>query len=378
MTIIQYPVYKTSLDGNEKRYVNEALESTWISSKGIFIDRFERMVAEYIGVKFATSCSNGTVALHLAMLALGIGHDDEVIVPSFTYIASVNAIAYVGAKPVFIDSLYHNLQIDHKKIEQTITPQTKAIIIPHLYGNMAEMQAIMAISNKYNLFVIEDAAEAFGSKYEGKMAGSFGHVATFSFFGNKTITTGEGGMVVSNDSDIIQKVIHYKNQGLASLTPKKQINKEYWHDIIGYNYRMTNLIAAVGVAQMERADQIIAQKRKLHSWYVDCLRSLSDLLILEEDEHTSSSYWMVCLISSSPEMRDALRSELRMKGVETRPLFPCVHTMPPYSHLIREDAFPIAKDLSAKGMNLPSYPRLNFSDVEKICKIIIDFVSASS
>ncbi|MEQ1789547.1 MAG: DegT/DnrJ/EryC1/StrS family aminotransferase [Rickettsiales bacterium] len=374
--MIKYPVYQTSLNGNEKKYLNEAFDSSWISSKGVFIERFESMVADFLAVPAATSCGNGTVALHLAMLALGIKAGDEVIVPSFTYIASVNAIAYVGAIPVFVDSLATTLQIDPEKIAEVITPKTKAIMIPHLYGHAANMNRIMEIANKHNLFVIEDAAEAFGSKYDGKMIGSIGHVASFSFFGNKTITTGEGGMLVSNDTDIIKRVAHYKSQGLESLNPDKTQSKEYWHDVIGYNYRMTNLAAAIGVAQMERVNSIIAKKRQIREWYAEELRSIPALSVLGEDSLTTSSYWMVCLLCDSKKQRDTLRVVLREKGVETRPLFPCVHTMPPYAHLASADSFPVGLQLSACGMNLPSYPDLEFTDIQEICRIISDSVAA--
>ncbi len=185
-------------------------------------------------------------------------------------------------------------------------------------------------------------------------------------------------MLVSNNPEIIKRVIHYKSQGLESLNPDKNSSKEYWHDVIGYNYRMTNVVAAIGVAQMERVEQIIAKKRQIQKWYADCLKSVPDLYILGENEATLSSYWMVCLMCKSEKMRDYLRSELKKKSVETRPLFPCTHTMPPYAHLASADAFPIASQLAATGMNLPSYPDLEISDVQEICRIITDSAAASA
>ena len=237
----KYPVYQPSIGKKEKQNVLECLESTWISSKGKFISQFENSFSEFIGVKHSVAVCNGTVALHVALLALGIGEGDEVIVPSFTYIASVNAIKYTAAKPVFIDSDFKTWQLDPTKIEENISGKTKAILVVHLYGQPCEMDTISAIAKKHNLFIIEDCAEAFGSLYNGKHVGTFGDISTFSFFGNKTITTGEGGMVVTNNSSLYEKSVHLKGQGLAK-------NREYYHDIIGYNYRMTNICAAIGCA----------------------------------------------------------------------------------------------------------------------------------
>ena len=366
---MRYPVYQTSLGGNEKRYVNEALDSTWISSKGTFINRFEQGVADYLGAAAATSCCNGTVALHLAMLALNIGNGDEVIVPTLTYIASVNAMAYVGAKPVFVDSLADTLQIDPAKIEACITKKTKAIMVPHLYGHPCDMDAILAIAKKHSLLVIEDTAEAFGSAHHGKKLGTLGTIATFSFFGNKTITTGEGGMLVSNSPALIQKVVHFKNQGLESSNPDKISGQEYWHDIVGYNYRMTNIAAAIGLAQLERADAIIAKKRELREWYAAELADLPSVRIMGEAAGAFSSYWMVCALFTTREIRDHCRKLLREAGVETRPLFPPVHQMPPYASLAKT-SYPVAEDVAARGMNIPSYPDLTRDDVRVICQTI--------
>ncbi|EFG9803382.1 GDP-perosamine synthase RfbE/PerA, partial [Escherichia coli] len=241
------PVYQPSLTGKEKEYVNECLDSTWISSKGNYIQKFENKFAEQNHVQYATTVSNGTVALHLALLALGISEGDEVIVPTLTYIASVNAIKYTGATPIFVDSDNETWQMSVSDIEQKITNKTKAIMCVHLYGHPCDMEQIVELAKSRNLFVIEDCAEAFGSKYKGKYVGTFGDISTFSFFGNKTITTGEGGMVVTNDKTLYDRCLHFKGQGLA-------VHRQYWHDVIGYNYRMTNICAAIGLAQLEQAD----------------------------------------------------------------------------------------------------------------------------
>ena len=241
---MRIPVYQPELSGNEKKYVNECLDTTWISAKGRFVKDFENGFAGYLGVNHAVSVCNGTVALHLALMTLGIGEGDEVILPSLTYVASANAVTYTGAKPVFADSLYESWQIDPKDIERKITEKTRAIMVVHLYGQPCDMDAIMKIAHEHNLFVVEDCAEAFGSKYKGRYVGSFGDIAAFSFYGNKTITTGEGGMVVTNDRQLAERAAHIKDQGMSA-------EREYWHDIIGYNYRMTNICAAIGLAQLE-------------------------------------------------------------------------------------------------------------------------------
>jgi perosamine synthetase len=257
---ISIPVYRPDLSGNEARYVADCIESTWISSKGSYIAQFENQFARRVGVAEATAVCNGTVALHLAMLALGVGAGDEVIVPTLTYVASVNAVTYCGAVPVFVDALPGTWQIDPEDVRRRITPRTKAIMAVHLYGHACDMDALRTLATEYRLFLIEDCAEAIGSLYKGRHVGCLGDIATFSFFGNKTLTTGEGGMVVSNDPTLMERSRHFKGQGLAE-------HREYWHDVVGYNYRMTNLCAALGVAQMERLDAFLRRKRALAESY---------------------------------------------------------------------------------------------------------------
>ena len=264
---LKYPVYQPSLSGNEKKYVMECLDSTWISSKGKFINQFEENFSEYLGIKYSASVSNGTVALHAALLALGIGKGDEVIVPTFTYIASVNSISYAGAAPVFVDSKEDTWQMDPEDVKNKITAKTKAVMAVHLYGDTCEMDELVNICKEFNLYLIEDTAEAFGSKYNGKFAGTFGDISTFSFFGNKTITTGEGGMVSTNSKELYDLVLRLKGQGLAA-------GREYYHDVVGYNYRMTNICAAIGCAQLENATGIITKKRKIADWYNNQLNDL--------------------------------------------------------------------------------------------------------
>ena len=234
------PVSAPTLAGNEKRYVMDCLESNWISARGKYVEQFEAAFAEFCGVRHGVSCTNGTVALHLALLALGIGPGDEVIVPTLTFVATANAVRYCGATPVFVDCEPETWNIDPGLIESRITPKTKAIIVVHLYGHPVDMDAVMSLADRHGLFVVEDAAEAHGAIYRGRMVGSIGHIATFSFFGNKVISTGEGGMVTTDDAELARIVRLLKEQG---MDPKRR----YWYPVVGYNYRMTNVTAAIGL-----------------------------------------------------------------------------------------------------------------------------------
>ncbi len=353
------PVYRPSLYGNEKAYVADCLDSNWISSHGKYVSQFESMFASYLGVDYATTVSNGTVAIHLALQTLGIGPGDEVIVPTFTYIASVNAISYVGATPVFVDSLEDTWNLNPDLIAEKITTRTKAVLAVHLYGAPCDMEEISRICKKHNLFLVEDVAEAFGSKCGDKYAGSFGNLSTFSFFGNKTITTGEGGMVVSNNKHLIERASYLKSQAVSP-------SREYWHDEIGFNFRMTNICAAIGVAQLEHADHIISKKRDLAFWYQSELQA-TELVFQTDRPDTLNSYWMVSFLAKDWNERDRIREHLKAKGVDTRPLFHPAHTMPVFQ---TGESYPIAESLSSRGLNLPSYPDLSREQVTYICSII--------
>jgi perosamine synthetase len=361
--MIKIPVYRPDLSGNEKKYVNECLDTSWISSRGKFVSEFETRFAQRVGIAHAASVCNGTVALHLALVALGIGPGDEVIVPTLTYVASVNAIAYTGATPVFVDSLATSWQMDPQDVLRHITPRTKAIMAVHLYGQMCDMPALAQIARDKGIFLVEDCAEAFGSEHGAMNAGRFGDISTFSFFGNKTITTGEGGMVVTDDKTLNERVRHFKGQGLAE-------HREYWHDVIGYNYRMTNIAAAIGLAQLERADEFIARKRDLAVRYA---RALADLPVElhAEQPGTKHSFWMVSMLVQRPEDREPLRQHLASAGIETRPLFYPVHTMPMYAQSYRKHR--VAEDLAWRGINLPSWPGLPDQDMDFISSTVRRF-----
>lgn len=354
------PIYQPDLSGKEREYVLECLDSTWISSKGRFIQEFEGGFADFVGAPHAISVCNGTVALHLALLALGIGQGDEVIVPSLTYIASVNAIHYVGATPVFCDSLSGTWQMDPADVERRITPRTRAIMAVHLYGGACDMPKLMALCKQHGLKLVEDCAEAIGTRLDDRHVGTFGDVSTFSFFGNKTITTGEGGMVVCREPALDSLLRRLRGQGLAA-------NQEYWHDIVGYNYRMTNICAAIGLAQLERVNVVLEQKIRLAGSY---RRALADAPVTFQSSSSGeiASHWMITILAPDQASRNLVRKALANAGIETRPTFPLVHDMPMY--LDPSIQLPSAKDISKRGINLPSWHKLEDETVDEIAGII--------
>lgn len=357
------PIYETTLIGREAEFVRRCLGTGWISSKGEFVGRFEKAFAGFLGGGGATSVCNGTVALHLALHTLGIGPGDEVIVPTLTYIAPVNAIAYVGAKPVFVDALPTSWNLDVSQIEAKITAKTKAILAVHLYGAVCDMIALRKICRQHRLFLVEDAAEAFGSKLRDKFAGTWGDISTFSFFGNKTITTGEGGMVVSPRPSLVRRAAYLKSQAVSRL-------RQYWHDEIGFNHRMTNICAAIGLAQLEHANSILRAKRRLAGWYRQALEG-AEVRFQDEPAGSIHSQWLVSILVESRSLRNRVRRHLAKHGVETRPLFHPAHTMPVFYEKRR---YPVAEDLGARGLSLPSYPQLTQSQVARICRLILEVI----
>ncbi|EAR19345.1 perosamine synthetase [Synechococcus sp. WH 7805] len=355
------PLYKPWLTDKEEKYVSECMKSTWISSKGKFVEEFERCFSEYVGSPYATTICNGTAALHLALLSLGLKAGDEVIVPTLTYIASVNAITYVGATPVFCEIDKNTWQLDPKDVEKRISSKTKAILAVHLYGHPCDMDKLVAVSQKNNIFLIEDCAEAIGSKFNNKHVGNFGHVSTFSFYGNKTITTGEGGMVTTSDPHIYHFIKKAKGQGLSET-------REYWHDSIGYNYRMTNICCAIGLAQLEKINEILKKKREIAHRYAYNFKNYP-ITFHEESSSSVHSYWICSILLPSPQECVNARLLLKDNSVETRPLFPPIHLMPIYEGSSGD--YVISEDISERGFNLPSYPELTFDQVDYISNLVI-------
>jgi perosamine synthetase len=313
------PVANPFLGAEELENIKEAVESGWISSKGRFITEFEEKFAAFCGVKYGVATSNGTTALHLALTGLGIGKGDEVIVPDLTFIATANAVTYTGATPVMVDSNSTYWGIDPELIEEKITPRTKAIIPVHLYGHPCDMDAIKKIAVGHNLFIIEDAAEAHGAEYKGKKVGTFGDIACFSFYGNKIITTGEGGICLTGDKEIAAKLRVLRDHG-------QRPDKRYWYDVVGFNYRMTNIQAAIGVAQVKKLDQFIDLKRQIGGWYAEGLDNLfNEGLIIPAPEMpwAKTVYWLysILLTNRFGTGRDEVISRLSDMGIETRPFF---------------------------------------------------------
>ncbi len=348
-------------NGNEKKYLNECIDTGWVSANGRFIKEFEDKFAEFCGSKYAISCSNGTVSLHLILLGLGIGPGDEVIMPTLTYIATANCVRYCGATPVFVDSDLHTFNIDPNKIEEKITNKTKAIMPVHLYGLSADMDPIMKIAEKYNLHVIEDAAEAHGAEYKGKKVGSIGKAASFSFFGNKVITSGEGGMVTTDDDELYKRMKLLKGQAVSS-------EKRYWHVDVGYNYRMTNMQAAVGLGQLENIGWHMEQRKRIADLYRKYLSDVTDYVVLQEEpESYKHVYWMsnVILQDNVKKERDIVMKEMEDCNIEMRPVFYPMHIMPPYFD--NSVSYPVAEMLGSRGISLPSHALLTEIDVNFIC-----------
>jgi perosamine synthetase len=352
------PLYRPDLSGNEKEYVLDCIDSTWISSVGEYVGKFEKALSQITGAPHAIVVCNGTVALHLAVHCLGIGPGDEVIVPTFTYIASVNAIAQTGATPIFAETRQSDWLIDPTKIEALITPRTKAILPVHLYGAVCDMPAIMEIARKHRLKVIEDCAESLGATLHGQHTGTFGDIGTFSFFGNKTITTGEGGAVIATDPALSQRLRIVKGQG-QSLT------RRYWHEELGFNYRMTNIAAAIGFAQSERLPQILAGKRTVAKLY-RALLSDRPVTFQVPDTGVESNEWLVSALLPRGCNRDRLMADMAEQRVETRPVFFCAHHMPIYAARAASVHTPVAEDIAARGISLPSYPALTEADQRRV------------
>jgi perosamine synthetase len=348
------------LGGNEKRYVLECLDSGWISSIGRFIGLFEEAFAEFCGASYAIATSNGTSALHLALAALGVGPGDEIVIPTLTFVATANAVRYCGARPVFVDSDPETMTLDPTLIEPVLTARTKGIIAVHLYGHPADMTPILNIAKKRGMFVLEDAAEAHGALYGGRRIGSLGDVAAFSFYGNKIVSTGEGGMVTTSDPAFRDRLLQLRGQGMDPA-------RRYWFPVVGFNYRMTNIAAAIGLAQLEQIDDFLERRRVLACAYRRHLSGLIEYLQLPcERFSVTHAFWSypIVLRESTRMCRDQMMRALEGDGIETRPIFYPMHDLPPYRDA--EGDYPIADRLAARGICLPMHCALA---EEEVCYI---------
>lgn len=353
-------VAQPTFNGNERKYLLDCIETGWISSVGKYVEAFENEFARRTGVRFAFSCANGTVGLHLALMAVGVGPGDEVIVPSFSYIASANAITYCGAKPVFVDCANESWTSTVDNILPRVTSRTKGVMAVPIYGHPVDMDPIAEFCRSRNLFLVEDAAEAQGSTYKGRPVGALSDVGLFSFFGNKIITTGEGGMLVTDREDLAARIRLLRNQG---VDPKKR----YWHSVVGYNYRMTNMQAAVGLGQLEKIEWHLGERQRVAAAYARHLERLSELVEAPRVKPWGTHcFWMyvVALKPGVKRTRDEVAAKMAEAGVETRPAFYPLHHLPPY-----EDPslrLPVTESIAARGLCLPTHAGLSETDIERV------------
>jgi len=352
------PVSDTVIVGNELAYLKECVDSRWVSSLGSFVGRFERAIAGFTGAKFASSVANGTAALHLSLLAAGVSKGSEVIVPASSFVSTANAVAFCNAKPVFVDVDPKTWNIDVSKIEEAITENTKAIIPVDLYGCPAEYDEISKIAHDHNLFVLEDSAEALGATYKGKKCGSLGNAGVFSFYGNKIITSGEGGMVVSDDAGFIERVNLLKDQG-------KSREKKFFHEVLGYNYRFTNLQAAFGLAQFEGLEMLLKRKREIAGHYRELLSGVDGVSFQFVPSHSRSSYWFVSVVLEEPfPSAEKVGAILKERGIDSRPFFSPLPDLPFYN---ARGSFPVSRELAQRGLSLPSGASLKDEEIELVC-----------
>ncbi len=352
------PWAKPSFWGNEQRYVAEALTSTWISG-GAFVERLEREFAKYTGARYAMTSSNGTTALHMAFLALSIGPGDEIVVPGFAFMAAANVALHLKAKPVFAEVDPSTWCMTANDVDKCLTPRTKAIIPVHTYGNVCAMDEIIALAKDRSVAVVEDAAEAFASRYKNRQAGSIGLLGTFSFHATKTITTGEGGMVVTNSSELHDKLYLFRNHGMQRT--------RYWHELPGHNFRLTNMQAAMGCAQFEGIDQIVAERQRVSASYRRCLSDIPGVLLQAFEESVDPVVWAVAVRldpRAYPQGRDAVIRQLQEDEIETRNGFYAASMLP---HLYACPRLRICEDLAQQVISLPTYCSLEDSEIEFIC-----------
>jgi perosamine synthetase len=372
---MQYiPVSGPSITQKEIDYVTDAVTNAWYGNANIYHDKFEKLFADYLGVSYAIALPSCTSAIHLSLLALDIGAGDEVIVPDVTWIASAAPINYVGATPVFADIDPQTWCISATSLESYITPRTKAIIPVNLYGGMPNMDALLEIAKKYNLAIIEDAAESIGSEYHGRKAGSFGDTGVFSFHGSKTLTTGEGGMLVTDRKDIYQRVLFLRDHG------RKPGDKLFYNTEVGYKYKMSSMQAALGLAQLERIEELVDRKRQIFSWYQSELGIITELTLNAEPVNTKNTYWMVTAIIDSKLGIDKhkLIEKMREQQIDTRPFFHPLSSLPAYENLssarIARDRNRCGYQMSEYGINLPSGMDMTEEKVKYVSQIFASLI----
>ncbi len=357
------PVNQPLLNGREKELLAKCIETGWISSDGPFVQEFEQKFAAYIGVDHGIAVCNGTAALEIALFAAGVGKGDEVIMPAFTIISCALAAVRLGAKPVLVDAEPQTWNMDVGQIESRLTSKTKAIMPVHIFGHPVDMDPLLYIADKHNLVVIEDAAEVHGAEYKGKKCGGIGHISAWSFYANKIITTGEGGMVLTSDSKMAERAASYRN---LCFRPEKR----FYHTELGYNFRMTNLQAAIGVAQMDRIEEFVTIKRRLGEYYWEGLSKIQGLKLQIEKNWAKMVYWMYCieLDSSLGLTAETAMKELGKRGIGTRPFFLGLHEQPALNDLglFNGEHYPITERIARQGLYLPSGMTLTEKQVDEV------------
>lgn len=361
------PVCEPFLNGNEEKYVLDCLKTNWISSQGKYIAEFEQRFAAYCNCEHGIGTTSGTTALHLAMAALGIGPGDQVIIPAFTMMATAFAVVYTGATPVLVDSEPETWNIDVSRIEEKITPRTRAIMPVHIYGHPCDMDPIMALAEKYGLYVVEDAAEVHGGEYKGRKAGGIGHAGCFSFYANKIVTTGEGGMVVTNDSGIADRAAALKDLAFDRQT-------RFLHTDIGFNYRMTNIQAAIGLAQLEQIEDMVERRRRNAHLYNIRLSDIPGIRLPAEKDWAKNVYWMYAIVLEDEFGigRDELMAHLKERGIGTRTFFHPIHQQPVFQKMgmFLGERYPVAEELSVRGLYLPSGSGLTEGQIDEVCQAV--------
>jgi perosamine synthetase len=360
------PVCEPTLGGNEAEYVLDCIKSNWISSAGKYIPRFEETFAGMCGARHGVACANGTVALHLALATLGIGPGDEVILPTFTMIATINAVTYAGATPVLVDSEPRTWNMDLDQVAARITPRTRAVMPVHTYGHPVDMDPLMELAERHGFTVVEDAAEAHGAEYKGRRAGSLGHAGCFSFYANKIITTGEGGMVTTDDADIARLARNLRDHAFSH-------ERHFWHKYIGFNYRMTNMQAAVGLAQTEQMEGFVQARRANAARYTAALKEIPGIVTPPEAGWAKNVFWMYSILVEDEfgMTRDQLRAYLAERGIETRTFFIPMHLQPIYYRAFEGQRYPVAERLCQRGFYLPSASSLTPREIDYITEEVV-------
>lgn len=362
------PLAEPNLGGHERDYVLACLESGWISSQGDYVSQFADNFANYIGCEFALPTSNGTTALHLALAALGIGPGDEVLVPDLTFGATANAVIQCGAKPVLVDIDPLTWGMDADLAKQAITPRTRAMLVVHLYGRAANMPALLQVAKQHQLFVVEDCAESLGTRTELGMTGMVGDVGCFSFFANKVMTTGEGGMVTTNNAELMQRMQILRDHGMNK-------SRRYWHDEAGFNYRMTNIQAAIGLAQLQQLPGFLHERQRIAHLYAAQLHNIAELELPFAHVRDDQVVWLYCVLLADQRTRNGLLDALNEQGVQARGFFYAMHEQPAYAQL---GDFPVSTELAQRGLCLPCYVGLQALQIERIGRLIRAFFQGDS